>query len=77
MAGSAAAASSSGTASRTRSAPASARARTCASVPSTSGVCVVVIDWTEMGAPPPISTAPTRTGRVRRRSAMAASGWWS
>src|SRR5512138_3549477 len=68
MAGRAAAASASGTASRTTSAPASASARTCASVAATSAVFVQVIDWTAMGAPPPIGTGPILTWRVRRRS---------
>src|SRR5512138_2403390 len=68
ISGSAAAASASGTASRTTSAPASASARICASVAATSAVCVVVIDCTAIGAPPPIATAPTRICRVRRRS---------
>src|SRR5512138_559267 len=71
MGASAAAASASGTASRTTSAPASASARTCASVDATSAVCVQVIDWTAMGAPPPIGTAPMRTWRVWRRSPSA------
>src|SRR5574341_539022 len=68
MAASAAAASASGTASRTTSAPASASARTCASVAATSAVCVQVIDWTAIGASPPIGTGPMRTCRVRRRA---------
>src|SRR5512145_2503593 len=64
----AAAASASGTASRTTSAPASASARTCASVASTSAVWVQVIDWTAIGAPPPIGIGPILTWRVVRRS---------
>ncbi len=59
--GSAAASSRLGTATRTTSAPASASARICASVPAVSLVSVVVIDWTTMGAPPPMGTLPTRT----------------
>src|SRR5574341_480945 len=55
-------------ASRTTSAPASASARTCASVAATSAVFVQVIDWTAIGASPPIGTGPMRTCRVRRRA---------
>ena len=65
-----------GTETRTRSQPAAARARTCSSVAAASAVSVEVIDWTTTGAPPPIVTDPTRTGRVFSRgsvSAMAAS----
>src|SRR5574341_404418 len=65
---SAAAASASGTASRTTSAPAPASARTWSSVAATSAVRVQVIDWTAIGAPPPMATPPIRTWRVGRRS---------
>src|SRR5688572_28338590 len=70
MSGSASADFSSGTATRTISQPASARRRICASVASTSHVMVMVIDCTATGAPPPIRTLPTRTGRVRSRAAV-------
>jgi hypothetical protein len=53
---------------RTMSAPVAASAYTWASVPSTSAVFVVVIDWTVTGAPPPTGTSPTRICRVSRRS---------
>src|SRR3954449_6694116 len=44
----------------------------CCSVALTSAVNVVVMDWTEIGAPPPIFTPPTSICRVGRRGA---SGW--
>ena len=53
------------------SAPASARARICASVAAASAVSVVVIDWTETGAPPPMATPPTFTCRVGRLAPSA------
>lgn len=77
MAGSAAAASASGTATRTMSAPSAASARICESVASTSAVWVVVIDWTDTGAPSPTGTGPTRIRRVFLRSAMAEMLPWS
>ena len=40
-------------------APAPESAYTCANIPSTSAVLVVVIDWTVTGAPPPTGTGPT------------------
>jgi hypothetical protein len=33
-----------------------------------SSVFVMVIDWMEMGAPPPMSTVPRRMRRERRRA---------
>jgi hypothetical protein len=68
MAGSASAASAPGTASRTRSAPAAASARSGASGAAASAVSVVVIDWTDTGAPPPMATPPTFTCLVGRRA---------
>ena len=41
---------------------------TCSTVAATSAVSVLVIDWTTTGAPPPITTPPTRTAWVRCRS---------
>ena len=63
ISGSASASSSFGTATRTISQPALASAAICAVVAGTSCVFVSVIDWTTTGAPPPISTPPTRTER--------------
>src|ERR1700730_6530226 len=57
----------SGTAGRTISHPASFRAAICSSVARTSRVSVLVIVWTAMGAAPPTTTSPTRTGMERRR----------
>ena len=59
--GTAAAASSRSTVMRTISEPARASAATCAIVPSTSAVSVLVIDCTTIGAPPPTATLPTMT----------------
>src|SRR4029079_3437091 len=67
MWGTAAAASSLFTVTRTSSLPARARAATCATVPATSAVSVVVIDWTTMGWADPMETPPTWTVVVRRR----------
>src|ERR1700712_5755272 len=61
MRGTAAAASSRSTVMRTISEPARASAATCAIVPSTSAVSVLVIDCTTIGAPPPTATLPTMT----------------
>ena len=60
MSGSAAASSFFGTATRTISQPADASAAICAVVAGTSCVFVSVIDCTTTGAPPPMSTSPTR-----------------
>src|SRR4051812_36656972 len=67
MAGTAAAASAVFTVILTSSEPASASALTCATVAGTFDVSVLVIDWTTMGAPPPIATPPTSTCRAGRR----------
>jgi len=51
--------------------PAAVSSAICCSVPFTSAVTVVVIDWTETGAPPPTGTAclpwPTITGATSAR----------
>src|SRR5262245_46131085 len=72
IAGSAAASSVSGTATRTMSQPVVASSAICCSVPLTSAVLVMVIDWTLIGAPPPTATLPTCTCRLRRRPSPAA-----
>src|SRR6266481_8522925 len=61
MCGTAAAASSRSTVIRTISEPARESAATCATVPATSAVSVLVIDCTTIGAPPPTATLPTMT----------------
>src|SRR6266446_1248870 len=48
---------------RTSSEPARASASTCRAVASASAVSVLVIDWTTIGAPPPMTTSSTATGR--------------
>ena len=55
------------TVTRTNSLPASARARTWATVDSTSAVSVLVMDWTTTGWTPPTITPPTSTPTVRLR----------
>ena len=49
----------SGTATRTIWHPAAVSSAICCKVALTSAVFVVVIDWTETGAPPPTGTEPT------------------
>src|ERR1700681_2117076 len=66
--GTAAAASSRSTVIRTISEPARESAATCATVPATSAVSVLVIDCTTIGAPPPTATLPTMTWVVLRRA---------
>src|SRR5579872_5331472 len=68
MCGTALAASSRSTVMRTSSEPARASAATCATVPSTSAVSVLVIDCTTIGAPPPTATWPTLTWVVPCRA---------
>src|SRR5438445_1113821 len=68
MCGTAAAASSRSTVMRTISDPARDSAATCAIVPSTSAVSVLVIDCTTIGAPPPTATLPTMTWVVLCRA---------
>ena len=63
----ASAASASGTATRTMSQPAASRRRIWATVAATSGVGVLVMDWTVTGAPPPTATPPTVIARVALR----------
>src|SRR5271165_4490387 len=72
MRGTAAAASSLLTVTRTNSEPARERALTCATVPSTSAVSVLVIDCTTIGAAPPMVTAPTLTPMDNLREIMPA-----
>ena len=63
-----------GTATRTTSQPAAVSSAICCSVVLTSAVSVVVIDCTEIGAPPPTSTLPTLIWRVLRRGASTGGG---
>src|SRR3977135_579848 len=51
-----------GPAARSRAQPASARAAIWFSVALTSRVSVLVMVWTAIGAAPPTTTSPTRTG---------------
>src|SRR5437763_2696653 len=64
---SASAASRSGTAGRTISQPASFSLAICSRVALTSRVSVLVMVWTAIGAAPPMTTSPTRTGTEYRR----------
>ncbi len=66
---SASASSQCGTATRTMSTPVATSDAICCSVALMSDVFVVVIDWTLMGAPPPIGTPPSVIWRVGRRVA--------
>jgi len=59
-----------GTATRTISQPAAVSLRICRTHASTSVVETLVMDWTTMGAPPPMRTGPTWTARVLRRGIM-------
>src|SRR5262249_50029308 len=59
IAGSASTSSCDGTATRTIWQPAAVSSAICWRVALTSAVNVVVIDWTETGAPPPTGTGPT------------------
>src|SRR2546423_7545536 len=78
--GSASASSWEGTATRTIWQPEAVRAAICCSVAFTSAVSVVVIDWTDTGAPPPTGTAclplPTMIWRDLRRDASGSWGGW-
>ena len=74
IAASASASSCVGQATRTIWHPVAVSSAICWSVASTSLVSVVVIDWTETGAPPPTSTLPTRIWRVGRRGASTGGG---
>src|SRR5215475_7815915 len=75
---SASASSCDGTATRTIWQPAAVSSAICCSVALTSAVSVVVMDWTDTGAPPPTGTAclplPTTTWRDLRRSATGCTG---
>ncbi len=70
MAVSASASSQCGTATRTMSTPVATSDAICCSVALMSDVFVVVMDWTLMGAPPPIGTPPIVICRVVRRVAV-------
>src|SRR5690348_1555089 len=74
IAGSASASSWDGTATRTIWQPAAVSSAICWRVALTSAVNVVVIDWTETGAPPPTGTEPTITWRDTRRGANGGPG---
>src|SRR5690348_13771185 len=78
--GSASASSWDGTATRTIWQPAAVSSAICCSVALTSAVRVVVIDWTDTGAPPPTGTAclplPTMIWRDLRRDASGSWAGW-
>src|SRR5215472_17902626 len=74
ISGSASASSWDGTATRTIWHPAAVSSAICCRVAFTSAVSVVVIDWTETGAPPPTGTLPTMSWRDLRRSASGGGG---
>src|SRR5262249_39471990 len=63
-----------GTATRTIWQPAAVSSAICWRVALTSAVSVVVMDWTETGAPPPTATGPTMIWRDARRGASGATG---
>src|SRR5712691_4732222 len=67
MAGSALAASGVLTVTRAISQPACSNWWICSTVALTSAVSGVVMDWTTIGAPPPMGTFPTRICLVLRR----------
>src|SRR6185436_5743659 len=67
ISGTARAAASLFTVTRTSSLPAACSARTWATVPATSAVSVLVMDWTTMGRSPPTRTPPTSTTTLFRR----------
>src|SRR5205814_8798213 len=72
--GSAPASSWDGTATRTIWQPDAVSSAICWSVALTSEVSVVVIDCTEIGAPPPTGALPTLSWRDVRRGASGAAG---
>src|SRR5215472_16535337 len=74
IAGSASASSWDGTATRTIWQPDAVSSAICWRVAFTSAVSVVVIDWTDTGAPPPTGTLPTMSWRDLRRSASGTGG---
>jgi len=67
ISGTARAAASVFTVTRTSSLPAAWSALTWATVPGTSAVSVLVMDWTMIGRGPPTLTPPTSTEIVLRR----------
>ena len=71
MWGTAAAASGRSTVMRTSSEPAAASSSTCSAVAPTSAVSVLVMDWTAMGAPPPMVAGPISTLTDSRRREAA------
>src|SRR5258708_3960821 len=80
ISGSASASSCDGTATRTIWHPDAVSSAICCSVAFTSAVSVVVIDWTDTGAPPPTGTAcfplPTMICLDTRRGVSWAGGIW-
>src|SRR5258705_11652745 len=74
IAGSASTSSCEGTATRTIWHPDAVSSAICCRVAFTSAVSVVVIDWTETGAPPPTGTEPTMIWRLARRGASSGAG---
>src|SRR5258705_374186 len=72
--GSASASSCDGTATRTIWQPVAVSSAICWRVALTSDVSVVVIDWTDTGAPPPTGTLPTMIWREWRRGASGSTG---
>src|SRR5215831_6512268 len=78
--GSASASSWEGTATRTIWQPVAVSSAICCRVAFTSAVSVVVIDWTDTGAPPPTGTAclpwPTMIWRDLRRGASGSWAGW-
>ena len=74
IAGSASTSSCDGTATRTIWQPDAVSSAICWSVALTSAVSVVVIDWTDTGAPPPTGTDPTMIWRLWRRGASGGGG---
>src|SRR5919205_1954592 len=74
IAGSASTSSCDGTATRTIWQPDAVSSAICWRVALTSAVRVVVIDWTDTGAPPPTGTEPTMTWRLTRRGASGGGG---
>jgi hypothetical protein len=74
IAGSASTSSCDGTATRTIWQPDVASSAICCRVELTSAVRVVVIDCTDIGAPPPTGTLPTMIWRDLRRGASKGAG---
>src|SRR5258705_70925 len=74
IAGNASASSWDGTATRTIWQPEAVSSAICWRVALMSDVRVVVIDWTETGAPPPTGTEPTMIWRLARGGAKSGAG---